>query len=709
MSAATAFNLTRQEQVAIITIDVPDQSVNTLRSEFVEQFQHLLHEIREDRDIKGVLIESGKPDNFIAGADIHMLSQCTSVADAKALATAGQQLFSAIEQFPIPVIAMIDGSCLGGGLELALACHYRICSDAKSVKLGLPEVQLGLLPGSGGTQRLPRLIGISSALDLMLTGKQVNGKKAQKLGLVDDCVPRSILKQTALKQLTLSPQSRTQGRRNQHQPWWLRTAERLALGRSILFKQARKRVAARTHGLYPAPPAIIDVVESGYQRGREQGFSQEAQRFAELVMSPESFQLRQIFLTTTAMKHNAAQDAAHDVNQILVLGGGLMGGGIAYVSAAKAGCQVFIKDIEHKAISHALNVAYQQLTQRVKRRRLHSAEREQVMMRLTGDVEYTAVEHTDLVIEAVVEDLAIKQQMVKDIETLTSEQTIFASNTSSLRITDIASAAERPQHVVGLHYFSPVEKMPLAEVIAHQQAAPEAIATAVDIARRQGKTPIVVQDGPGFYVNRILTPYMIEAAWLLHQGEPISVIDDALVQFGFPLGPFKLLDEVGIDIGAKITPILAEGLGERFSGPPLFKPLLDDDRRGKKNGKGFYKYSGRTRSGSHVDKTVYSILNVSLEASVSHQDIVQRCVFAMLNEAARCLEEGIISSAADGDIGAIFGIGFPPFRGGPFRYMDSIGVAHVVDVLHDYEQQIGERFAPCSRLIAMAEHNQTFY
>ncbi|MGL5407645.1 MAG: fatty acid oxidation complex subunit alpha FadJ, partial [Shewanella sp.] len=635
------------------------------------------------------------------------LDACNTAEDAKALSQQGHVVFNELASLNIPVIAAIHGACLGGGLELALACHQRVCSDDGKTVLGVPEVQLGLLPGGGGTQRLPRLVGITTALDMMLTGKQIRPKQALKMGLVNDVVPQSILLQTAIE-MALA------GKRAGHsvkKSLLNQLLEGTSLGRNLIFNQALKQVAQKTQGNYPAPAKIIDCVRQGFAKGIQKGLEVEASHFAQLVVSPESQALRSIFFATTDMKKESGAEGAvaRKITKAVILGGGLMGGGIASVTTTKAKIPVRVKDINEKGLSNALAYAYKLLDKGVKRRPMTPAVRDNLMALMTTTTEYTGVKDADIVVEAVFEDLALKHQMVKDIERECSEHTIFASNTSSLPISQIAEAATRPQNVIGLHYFSPVEKMPLVEVIAHATTSPETIATTVAFARKQGKTPIVVKDGAGFYVNRILALYMNEAAQLLLEGQSIEHLDKALVKFGFPVGPITLLDEVGIDVGAKIAPILEKELGERFKAPAAFDKLLKDDRKGRKNAKGFYQYGQSSKQTKAVDQSVYAVLGIKPGSDKDPKALAERCVVQMLNEAVRCLDEGIIASARDGDIGAIFGIGFPPFLGGPFHYIDRLGASKVVNMLEGYQRQFGDRFAPCARLKAMAEANESFF
>lgn len=703
------FNLTRREDgIAVLTMDVPGETMNTLRAEFGPEIRDILAEITSDSQIKGLVLVSGKKDSFVAGADISMLDACRTAKDAKTVSSDGHVVFNELEGLNIPVVAAIHGVCLGGGLELALACHQRVCSDSKKTLMGLPEVQLGLLPGGGGTQRLPRLVGVAKSLDLMLTGKQVRPKQALKMGLVDDMVPESILLETAVE-MALKGKKTVK----KQKPMMERLLEGTSIGRNIIFDQAGKQVAKKTQGNYPAPAKIIHCVRQGMAKGLTKGLAIEAQSFSELVVSKESQALRSLFFATTEMKKEtgAGDVQPKEIKKAMVLGGGLMGGGIASVTSSKAKIPVRVKDINEKGLSNALSYAYKLLDKGVKRRHMTPAARDNVMSLMTTSTDFTGVKHTDIVVEAVFEDLALKHQMVKDIERECSESTIFASNTSSLPISQIAEAAARPENVIGLHYFSPVEKMPLVEVIAHAKTSPETIATTVAFARKQGKTPIVVQDGAGFYVNRILALYMNEAAALLLEGQSVEHLDKALVKFGFPVGPMTLLDEVGIDVGAKISPILEAELGARFKAPAAFDALMADDRKGRKNQKGFYVYSkGKSKKKKkEVDESVYKVLGLVPGTNASIDEIAQRCIVQMLNEAVRCLEEKIIASPRDGDIGAIFGIGFPPFLGGPFRYIDTLGAEKLVSILNGYKAQFGDRFDPCQMLIDMAENKSRFF
>lgn len=701
------FSLVRQENgIAHLIMDVKGDTMNTLKAEFGEEVSQTLKEIRQDQTIKGIVLISGKADSFVAGADVHMLAKCTSASEATTLSRQGQIIFDQLENLSIPVVAAVHGACLGGGLELAMACHAIVCSDSPKTALGLPEVQLGLLPGGGGTQRLPKRVGIQKALDMMLTGKQLRAKQALKAGLVNDVVPNSVLIQTAEK-LALSGKVKPKERKLSFMDKLL---EGNGLGRNILFSKATKMVLSQTKGNYPAPLKIIDCIRASAEQAPSKGYQLEADHFGQLVMSDVSAQLRQLFFATTDMKKEQGVEgiAPEKITKVAVLGGGLMGGGIAFVTATKAKLPVRIKDISHQGISYALKYGYDLLNKKVKRRFMRHSEMQSQLALITGTTDYTGFGDVDIVVEAVFEDLTLKQNMVADIESNCKEKTIFASNTSSLPIGQIAEKALRPENVIGLHYFSPVDKMPLAEIIAHEKTSDQTISTTVAFAKKQGKTPIVVKDKAGFYVNRILAPYMNEAAILLLEGCSIEALDKAMVKFGFPVGPMQLLDEVGIDVGSKIGPILQAELGDRFAPPAAFSKLIEDGRLGKKAKKGFYQYNTNSKK-KLVDESVYTLLGLQISNTKVTEAQVERCVYMMLNEAARCLDEGIVRNARDGDIGAIFGIGFPPFLGGPFQYMDKIGAVTMVSKLNQWQAEFGERFAPCDALVKMAEQGERFY
>src|SRR5438067_2682466 len=707
---------TGPDGVALVLYDVPGEPVNTLRDGFQGEFEATFGRLAEDSAVKAIVLASAKPDSFVAGADIEMLSRLKSAAEASALARGGQQAMQRLEDAGKrkPVVAAIHGAALGGGLELALACSYRIASDDRRTQLGQPEVQLGLIPGAGGTQRLPQLIGIAQAMDLILTGKSVRAQKARKLGLVDEVVPKAILLEVARRRARELAEGELRVERRKVElklPKLLRTEvlQQIALednpvGRRILFQHARKALLEKTRGHYPAPERALEAIRIGTEKGPEEGYRAEANVFGELVVSDVSRRLVEIFFATQALKKDTGVDdpsvKPRKVEKVAMLGAGLMGAGIAYVTA-DAGIPVRLKDKDDAALGRGLKQIAGILDERVRRKRLSPRESEEKLALITATTDYSGIRNADVVIEAVFEDLSVKHAVVREVGS-EAPNAILASNTSSIPIGLIAEEASRPQTVVGMHFFSPVQKMPLLEVIRGRSTGAEAVATAVALGKRIGKTVIVVNDGPGFYTSRILAPYVNEAAFMFNDGAAVEDIDKALVDFGFPVGPMQLLDEVGIDVGAKVAHIMHEAFGARLAPPPGFEKLSESGRLGRKSKKGFYLYA-EEKGPKVVDKSVYELSPQGYKRNSPPQaEIAERCVLQMVNEAALCLGEGILRSARDGDIGAVFGLGWPPFRGGPFRYVDSLGAAQVVSSLRRWQDKFGMRFTPAPLLAEMA-------
>ncbi|MBT8492880.1 MAG: fatty acid oxidation complex subunit alpha FadJ, partial [Deltaproteobacteria bacterium] len=720
---APAVSLKVDDGIALVTIDNPGESVNTLNPKFTADFEAVLSEIESSEEIKAAVIVSAKKDNFIAGADIKVLDQVSSAAEAAELSRHGQAAMQRIEDCPKPIVAAIHGTCLGGGLELALACHGRVASNHRKTKLGLPEVQLGLLPGAGGTQRLPRLIGVQAALDLILTGKQIPARKARKLGLVDEVVAPALIERAAVELAeSLADAPEVEGSAAQRVADAFRSLlsqdelqelvlEDNPLGRKILFDQARKKLLEKTHGNYPAPEKALEAVKIGANDSFEKGMEAEARFFGELLVTPESRELMGIFFATTAMKKDSGVDGKKKVEPIEVgkvgmIGAGLMGAGIAYVTSAIAKTPVRLKDRDSESVGKGLAYVHDIIKGRIKRKRLSKRDATELMALVSPATEYSGLGNAEVVIEAVFEDLDLKHSILREVEEWGAEDVIFASNTSTIPITEIAKASAHPQTVIGMHYFSPVHKMPLLEIIVTDQTAPWVTATCVELGKKQGKTVIVVRDGVGFYTSRILGPYCNEAAHLIAEGVAIEDIDAALVDFGYPVGPIKLLDEVGIDVAHKAGGVVRAAFGDRLDSPPGIEQLLGDGRLGRKAGKGFYLYDGKNKG---VDQSVYQVLGVTPNAEMDAEDIAMRCTLMMVNEAAHCFGEGILRSARDGDIGAIFGLGFPPFRGGPFRFVDAVGARRVVELLDLYRDKHGGRFEAAPALRKLAENGGRFY
>ncbi len=717
--------------VALLTLDVPGEPVNTLYSELKEEFSAAMERVETDASIRAAVLASGKKDNFIAGARIEELQALRTPEDARARALATQGLLARLAASKKPVVAAIHGACLGGGLETALACQYRIATEAKKTVLGLPEVRLGLLPGAGGTQRLPRLTGIAAALDLILTGKHVQAAEAKKLGFVDEVVTPAILLEVATKRARqiadgeLDPARQREKKVSLRQPKALRERlRRLALeqnpaGRRLLFRQARAKLLADTHGHYPAPERALDAVREGAEHGLVAGLEAEAEAFGELAMTDVSHRLVELFFATRELKKdNGTDDSAVrplKVEKLGVVGAGLMGSGIAFVGASVAGFEVRLRDRDDVSLGRGMRAVQALFDARVKEKRLARRDRDQKLARVTGGTDYSGFGRVDLAIEAVFEDLALKHRVIAELEACLPERAVIASITSSLSIAEVAQGAKRPERVVGMHFFSPVEKMPLVEVVTHAKAAPEAVATAVAAAKAQGKTVIVARDGVGFYASRILAPYLNETAYLLQEGARIDALDEALVRFGFPVGPISLLDEVGLDVAARVGPILEAELGERMKPAAGLEAFVRAGRLGRKAKKGFYLYdergvSKKKRGKKVVDPAAYEALPTGARRErPSADEMAERLVLAMVNEAVRCLSDGVLRSPRDGDIGAILGLGFPPFRGGPFRYVDACGATAVVDRLRRLEERHGIRFAPAPLLTEHAREGKRFY
>ena len=711
--------------VCTIWMDQKKEKINKIGPDLIGLFEEVFSELDKDDSIKAFVLTSKKKD-FIAGADIEAFQKVEKPGDWKPIAQKGHAILNQIEKSKKPIVAAIHGNALGAGLEIALACHARIASNDKSTKVALPEVKLGLLPGGGGTQRLPRLVGLQAALDMMLTGKNVFPYPALKMGLVDKVVHVSSLQNAAQKmalELVGKPIKRERNELNLETvkagfPAIQKALTGLVLEaplvNKIVFTEAKKMVDKQAHGNYPAPYKIMECVEIGWNQGIEKGYAAEVEKFEELILSPVSRQLINIFFAMTDKKKNPyGEDKVKHVHRLGMIGAGFMGAGIAEVSMDDD-MHVLLKDINQEMINSAYKTIYNDYNKKVSKKAMTKIELEEKMALLSGSLNYSDLDNQEIIIEAVFEDLKLKQNILKDVEANAKPNTIFATNTSALPIKAVAANAKNPELVIGMHYFSPVPKMPLLEIIKTDKTADWVIATCFDVGVRQGKTVIVVNDGPGFYTTRILAPLMNEAQLMLDEGGDILQIDREMNLFGYPVGPITLSDEVGIDVGAHI--MSGELMQEMLKQRPDFKvskTLLEISKagyKGRKNKKGFYKYdeNGKKVSGQ-VDPNIYSFYGGNARKKFDANEIHMRCGMAMVNEAALCLEEGIIENPLDGDIGAIFGLGFPPFRGGPFRYVDTLGAQQVVDILNDLTAKHGARFKPAQILVDHAKSGKKFY
>ena len=712
MSVQESLKIVPRGDIAMIEWDLVGEKVNKLSSPVMARFQEIIEEL-EKSSYKAAILISRKPSIFIAGADIEEIKAMRKPEDFRAAVTAAHRIFSKFEDLKMPTIAAIHGQCLGGGCELVLACDYRIATDDPATRIGLPEVKLGIIPGFGGCVRLPRVVGLQASLDIILAGKAVDANKAYRIGLVDLAVHPAILEEQAMK---MAREAIAKGKRRKRFAPGKLTDKILesALGRPIVFSQARKTVLKQTHGQYPAPLKALEVVSRTYgMSDRERALSIETEGFCEVASTDVSRHLIEVFFLMESVKKKtgvASGVKGRPVKRLGVLGAGTMGGGIAYVAADK-GIEVRMKDLNPVAIGHGLKAARGIWEKLVKSRKITSYDLQRKMALVTGGTDYAGFMQLDVVIEAIVEDMNIKKKVIAETAAQCRPDCVIATNTSSLSVSEMAKGHPHPENFVGMHFFNPVHKMPLVEVIRGEKTSDEATATIFELSKKMGKVPVVVKDGPGFLVNRLLVPYLTEAIFLLEAGMRIETIDKAYVnQFGMPMGPLALMDEVGIDVGVKVAKIFRESLGERMEIPNSMKKIGETGRLGKKNKKGFYKYDEKGKR-LEPDDAIYGELGLpSPTDPFDKKDVINRGVYTMINEASLALiEERIVETPEEVDLAMIMGTGFPPFRGGLLRYADSVGTRQIADDLEVYATKYGIRFKPSTPLRNMAKTNRTFY
>lgn len=690
-----------------LILDLSGEKVNILKSAVLQEISANLKELAKDKELKCLVIESAKKGNFIAGADINEIKNITEKDEAFSLVQQGQMIISEFAELNCPTICVISGSCMGGGTELALACDYRVAIIDDKTKIALPEVNLGIIPGFGGTQRLPRLIGLSRSLPLILTGKAIDAKKAYKLGVVDDFFPAEQKKEKLKKFIStiLSEKDATKiiNKRKQKFPF----IDKFNFLVPLVCAKAKKNVLAKTQGHYPAPLKAIEVVKKGLGKDINAALKIELDAFVDLVIKQSSKNLIDLFFISEKAKKVTFAKKNSEVKKIdkaAVLGAGVMGGGIAWFFT-KLDIRVRLKDLNLKAIA----LGYQQVekiyTTLVKIRKYKTNQALLKKGLISYSLDYQGFANTDIIVEAIIEDMKIKKASFKELEKHINENTIIASNTSSLSINEMAKSLEKPKRFIGMHFFNPVNRMPLVEVIPAQETNTETIETIFSLCRKAGKTPILVKDAPGFLVNRILIPYINEAGYLLAEHQDLENIDKIVSEFGMPMGPFTLADNVGIDVGYKVAKILEKSFGKRMKVSDLLEQTYQAKFLGKKTGLGFYDYKNQGKINLKL-KDFYK----NEAKTYSSEQIIDRLILVMVNEAAKCLEEKIIADHELLDLAMVMGTGFPAFRGGVMKYADNRGIANIVAKLELMAKNIcQERFKPAKLLQDMAKNGKSFY
>ncbi|HEU4764172.1 MAG TPA: 3-hydroxyacyl-CoA dehydrogenase NAD-binding domain-containing protein [Candidatus Eisenbacteria bacterium] len=694
----------RASGVAVLWFDDPARKVNLLDSNALASLRRALDALKKRADAsfpRALVLTSAKEGNFIAGADVNEFDTIASTADAEAKVKEAQTLFQEWSELPFPTVAAINGACLGGGTELALAMRYRIAAD-KGVTIGLPEVQLGILPGFGGTTRLPRLVGLVPAMSLLLTGRSLDPRRARKMGLIDDVLPaarfseRAVAWTEALLSSASPPRRAVPALPN-------RIMQSVPPFRSYALGQARQTVLRETKGHYPAPLEIVRVVGASWGKPIPEALKIERKAVAKLLFTPESENLRRIFQMNERAKRVPPADKARRVETAAVLGAGTMGGEIAYLMSMRD-MRVRLRDIKPEPILKSLAHARSLFKREVSRYRLTRSGMEMAMGRIEPTLDLQGFRRVDLVLEAVVEDLNIKQSLFRELETQVGPECVFATNTSSLSVSAMARGLKHPERVVGMHFFNPATRMPLVEVIRADDTDAASLDTVVALARRLKKTPVIVADKPGFLVNRILMPYLAEAVGFVERGQSIPAIDKAARDFGMPMGPLELLDEIGMDIARKVAHVLLDAFGDRIPSLALIDKMVSEGALGKKTNLGFYRYERGRREG--VNPALASL--ATSREPVPAAEIADRMVDAMVNEAALALDDRVVEDPADVDLSMILGTGFPPFRGGLLRHADAVGIGTIVERLAR-RQQAGAPYGPCGRLQRMALAGERFH
>ncbi len=681
--------------------------LTTLELETLEELKPVLKEIeeRQNTDVSGLILFSHKENVFLAGMNVTVIRDLVTVQDGITGAKQGQEICSQIEDLLIPTIACIDGVCLGGGTELALACKIIVVSDSPYTSLGVPEVQLGLLPAFGGSYRLPRRIDLPVALDLMLSGRMVNGETAMEMGLVDQIYPRESLVETAISDYIINPEKNVN----------IKGTDKSSVindssAQKAVFKKARESVLKKTGGHYETPLRILDHLESSLGCPRSTHLESEAQLLGEIAISEQSRNLQNIyFLHANSQKYNgpAGEKGNLMINKGAVVGAGTMGGGIAWLMARNNMAPI-LKDISKEGLDSGLKKSEATFAEALKRKKISEDEFKKKQGSIISRLDYNGFKNINLAAEAVVEDKEIKESVLTEIEHEVSEDCLITSSTSSLSINNLASIFAKPERFAGLHFFYPVNRVPLVEIITHDQIAPETISALYKWAVRVKKIPVVVKNGPGFLLNRILTPFINEALYLLDDGIPIDDLEQACLNFGMPMGPCHLLDNMGIDAGYKVVNCLKEKAGDRFKPAAIFEKISKSGYYGKKSKKGIFHYDDRGRK-LEINKDILKLLPAE-KIKMNENDVQKKVIIPMINEAATVLQDGIAGTVEDIDLALIFGAGFPRFRGGLLKYADSLGLDNILKTLDQFAEDTDTvRFEPCSLIRELAEKNKSFY
>ncbi|MCB0318351.1 MAG: enoyl-CoA hydratase/isomerase family protein [Bdellovibrionales bacterium] len=689
--------------VAVIFLGEENESVVTLTGNRLKSLAVHLKQLSE-KPPKGLIITGPKKGMFTVGADINLIKNVTDAKIGESLAKQGQDVFAIIEKLPCTTVAAISGPCVGGGCELALACDYRIITDEKNSLIGLPEIKLGILPGFGGTQRLPRLIGLPKALDIILAGKTKRSKQAYEIGLCNEVV--------RFEQLMVRADAIAAGTVKMKKPRVSlvdKILSNFAFTRNFVKSKAETTVAKTTKGFYPAPPAALAAIMLGLEKGTQEGYPFEAKELGKLIVSPESKSLIRIFFLTEGSKSigKTAKKAIEHVHSVVV-GAGAMGAGIAGV-LAKNECSVILKDTSDASLERGMNQIRSYLNSISY---LDHQSKSFILNRIEATTKDSKnLGNSNIAIEAIFEDMNVKKQVLGDLAALMPEDAIIASNTSSLSISEIADSIPNPARVIGMHFFNPVEKMPLVEIVMGNKTTDKTIAIVGALSSKLGKFPIVVKDVPGFLVNRTLTPYLNEALRLLEEGYSIKDIDSAASRFGMPMGPIRLLDEVGLDVATHVSAIMLAGYGERMKAPELSKKLLALGRKGRKSGKGFYDFSDKKPVPAADISEVLGITKTKDLADLS--DIQDRLILSLINEAVRCLDEGVAGApgkeaANQIDLGTVMGMGFPPFRGGVLNYAEGLGASKIKQSLDELAKKYGKQFEATEGIISRAKSGKGF-